>query len=43
VFGFSLERIAGWVGQRIEQAEAALQKAHDELELKVLERTRALH
>ena len=42
VFGFSLERIAGRVGQRIEQAEAALQQAHDELELKVLERTRAL-
>ena len=43
VFGFSLERIAGRVGQRIEQAEAALQQAHDELELKVQERTRALH
>ena len=42
VFGFSLERIAGRVGQRIEQAEAALQQAHDQLELKVLERTRAL-
>jgi len=42
VFGFSLERIAGLVGQRIEQAEAALQQAHDELELKVQERTREL-
>ncbi len=42
VFGFSLERIAGRVGQQIEQAEAALQRAHDELEIKVLERTRAL-
>jgi two-component system, NtrC family, sensor kinase len=43
VFGFSLERIAGRVGQRIEQAEAALQQAHDQLELKVQERTRALY
>jgi signal transduction histidine kinase len=42
VFGFSLERIAGRVGQRIEQAEAALQQAHDELELRVKERTREL-
>jgi signal transduction histidine kinase len=42
VFGFSLERIAGRVGQRIEQAEAALQQANDELELKLLERTRSL-
>jgi len=42
VFGFTLEQIAGRVGQRIEQAEAALQQAHDQLELKVVERTRAL-
>jgi signal transduction histidine kinase len=42
VFGFSLERIAGRVGERIEQAEAALKQAHDELELRVQERTREL-
>jgi signal transduction histidine kinase len=42
VFGFFLERIAGRVGDQLEEAEAALQQAHDELELKVQERTAAL-
>jgi signal transduction histidine kinase len=42
VFGFSLERISGRVGEQIEQAETALQQAHDLLEVKVQERTSAL-
>jgi signal transduction histidine kinase len=42
VFGFSLERISGRVGEQIERAEAALQQAHDLLEAKVQERTSAL-
>jgi signal transduction histidine kinase len=42
LFGVFLERMAGRVGQRIERAEAALQQAYDELEIKVEERTLAL-
>lgn len=42
VFGFFLERIAGRVGAQIEQAETALQQAHDQLEHKVVVRTAAL-
>ena len=42
LFGVFLEQMAGRVGQQIERAEAALQQAHDELEIKVEERTMAL-
>jgi signal transduction histidine kinase len=42
LFGVTLERMAGRVGDQIERAEAALQKAHDELEIKVHERTAEL-
>ncbi len=42
LFGVFLEQMAGRVGQQIERAEAALQQAHDDLEIKVEERTMAL-
>jgi len=42
LFGVICERIAGRVGGQIERAEAELQQAHDLLEVKVEERTRAL-
>jgi len=42
LFGVICERIAGRVGGQIERAESELQQAHDLLELKVEERTRAL-
>jgi two-component system NtrC family sensor kinase len=41
-FAAICERIAGRIGQQLEQAEAALQCAHDLLEVKVDERTRDL-
>jgi two-component system, NtrC family, sensor kinase len=39
---FVVEQVAGRVGIRLERAEAALRTAHDVLEVKVEERTRAL-
>jgi hypothetical protein len=42
IFGVICERVAGLIGERIERAEAALKKAHDELEDRVAERTREL-
>jgi two-component system NtrC family sensor kinase len=42
LFGVICERIARRTGAQIERAEAELQQAHDELEVKVEERTREL-
>ncbi len=42
LFALICERIARRVGAQIERAEAELQQAHDELEVKVEERTREL-
>jgi signal transduction histidine kinase len=42
LFGVFLERMAARVGKQIERAEAALQQAHDELEIKVEDRTKDL-
>ena len=39
---FVVEQVAGRVGRRLDRAEAALRSAHDELEVKVEDRTRAL-
>ena len=40
--GFICDRAAGHVGERIERAEEALRKAHDDLEDRIAERTREL-
>jgi len=42
LFGAICERVAGRVGGQLERAEAGLRRAHDELEVKVADRTREL-
>jgi signal transduction histidine kinase len=42
LFGVICTRIAGHIGGQLERAEAALRQAHDELEIKVEERTAEL-
>ncbi len=42
MFGLICEWIAGRIGEQLERAEAELRRAHDELEVKVQERTQEL-